>query len=105
MDGTERQSHDSFPVCSWDLCFIHESLTIQSLVCLQPEFLKLDRFLVRGTADNAAARRMAALLLDYARESGTRVIGEGFETAEEFNCLLDARAPDRAAGPAARAME
>ncbi|MCL6577733.1 MAG: EAL domain-containing protein [Kyrpidia sp.] len=63
--------------------------SLQTLVCLQPEFLKLDRFLVRGIADNAAARRMAALLLDYARESGTRVIGEGIETAEEFACLRD----------------
>ncbi|ATY83845.1 hypothetical protein CVV65_01720 [Kyrpidia spormannii] len=63
--------------------------SLQTLVCLQPKFLKLDRFLVRGIADNAAARRMAALLLDYAREAGTRVIGEGIETAEEFACLLD----------------
>ncbi|ADG05610.1 EAL domain-containing protein [Kyrpidia tusciae] len=63
--------------------------SLQTLVYLQPEFLKLDRFLVRGIAGNPAARRMVALLLDYARESGTRVIGEGIETAEEYACLGD----------------
>ncbi|MDI3328521.1 MAG: EAL domain-containing protein [Alicyclobacillaceae bacterium] len=63
--------------------------SLQTLVCLQPEFLKLDRFLVRGIEDNRAARRMVSLLLDYAREAGTRVIAEGIETASEYWCLRE----------------
>jgi EAL domain-containing protein (putative c-di-GMP-specific phosphodiesterase class I) len=54
-----------------------------------PEVVKLDMALVRGVHDSPIRRRTIQSLCQLCRDSGSLVLAEGVETAEEYASLLD----------------
>lgn len=61
---------------------------LASLVELQPEWLKLDRVLVKGLASDLRQRRFLATLVEGARRAGINVVAEQVETLDELAVLL-----------------
>lgn len=51
---------------------------------LRPEFVKADKHFVRGIARDAVKRQFLRSMQHIARRSGTQVIAEGIEVAEDF---------------------
>ncbi|MNI57089.1 Phytochrome-like protein cph2 [compost metagenome] len=64
--------------------------SLKTLVYLKPEFIKLDKSLIRGIHGNREQQELLELVRDYAARSATRVIAEGIETAEELVFLQKA---------------
>ncbi|CQR55315.1 EAL domain/GGDEF domain protein [Paenibacillus riograndensis SBR5] len=58
--------------------------SLKTLVYLKPEFIKLDKFLIRGIHSNREQQELLELISEYASRSATRVIAEGIETEEEL---------------------
>ncbi|WP_019911471.1 EAL domain-containing protein [Paenibacillus sp. HW567] len=58
--------------------------SLKTLVYLKPEFIKLDKSLIRGIHDNREQQELLELIREYAERSATRVIAEGIETPEEL---------------------
>lgn len=58
--------------------------SLKTLVYLKPEFIKLDKSLIRGIHDSREQQELLELVRDYAERSSTRVIAEGIETADEL---------------------
>jgi PAS domain S-box-containing protein len=54
---------------------------------LRPEFIKLDRALVHNLGHDAAREAMVAGICHFAAQSGTRIVAEGVETADEAAAL------------------
>lgn len=61
--------------------------SLKTIVYLKPEFIKLDKSLIRDIHQNTAQQHMVQLLLDYANKTGTQVIAEGIEQHEEFEYI------------------
>jgi diguanylate cyclase (GGDEF)-like protein len=62
---------------------------LESLVLLEPEWIKLDQRIVRGLAEDPAQRRALARLLALAKALGARVVAEGIETRADLRVLLE----------------
>ncbi|OKP96780.1 EAL domain-containing protein [Paenibacillus sp. P46E] len=58
--------------------------SLKTLVYLKPEFIKLDKSLIRGIHGNREQQELLELISEYAYRSATRVIAEGIETEEEL---------------------
>ncbi|MNN73966.1 putative cyclic-di-GMP phosphodiesterase AdrB [compost metagenome] len=58
--------------------------SLKTLVYLKPEFIKLDKSLIRGVHSNREQQELLELISEYASRSATRVIAEGIETEEEL---------------------
>jgi EAL domain-containing protein (putative c-di-GMP-specific phosphodiesterase class I)/putative methionine-R-sulfoxide reductase with GAF domain len=67
----------------------HSSL--RHVIELSPDFLKIDRSLVRGVADDRNRRALVHSLVAFAREVGSTVVAEGVETADELETLREAQ--------------
>ncbi|MET3728232.1 EAL domain-containing protein (putative c-di-GMP-specific phosphodiesterase class I) [Fictibacillus halophilus] len=61
--------------------------SLKTLIKLKPDFIKLDKSLIRGIHKEDSQKYLVELLLDYARSSGTQVIAEGIETQKELSML------------------
>jgi PAS domain S-box-containing protein len=61
--------------------------SLRHIVELRPGFVKLDRSLVAGLADDESRQAMIVGLRYFARAIGCRLIAEGIETAEELTVL------------------
>ncbi|MBR0133352.1 MAG: GGDEF domain-containing protein [Lachnospiraceae bacterium] len=59
------------------------------LLKYNPEVVKLDRSLVAGIDSNTRKQNMVTGLVDYVHSQGGKVLGEGVETAEELETLID----------------
>jgi EAL domain-containing protein (putative c-di-GMP-specific phosphodiesterase class I)/putative methionine-R-sulfoxide reductase with GAF domain len=64
--------------------------SLRHVIELSPDFLKLDRELVRGIDEDRTRRALVRSVLAFAREVGTSVIAEGIETSRELEVLRDA---------------
>lgn len=62
---------------------------LRHVVHLQPDFVKLDRSLIKDIDKDRNERAMVCALLAYAEESGAAVIAEGIERAEELVVLRE----------------
>lgn len=58
--------------------------TFRHILDLNPEFIKLDRSLIRGLNEDSARRALAEALTLYGRRIGCEVVAEGVETEEEL---------------------
>lgn len=58
--------------------------SLKTLIYLKPEFIKLDRSLIQNIDAHPAQQQLLKIILNYAIESGTKVIAEGIETKEEY---------------------
>jgi EAL domain-containing protein (putative c-di-GMP-specific phosphodiesterase class I) len=60
---------------------------LKHIVQLAPDIIKLDMSLTRGIDTDPALRALASAMVFYARETGSTVVAEGIETAEEMSTL------------------
>ncbi|MDE2586011.1 MAG: EAL domain-containing protein, partial [Betaproteobacteria bacterium] len=59
---------------------------------LQPDVIKLDVSLIRQIDTDAGCRAMAASLIRFAEETGSKIIAEGVETEAELQVLRELKA-------------
>jgi EAL domain-containing protein (putative c-di-GMP-specific phosphodiesterase class I) len=57
------------------------------LLALKPSIIKLDMSLTRGIAGDPVRRALAAALVAFTGETGTELVAEGVETADELDTL------------------
>jgi EAL domain-containing protein (putative c-di-GMP-specific phosphodiesterase class I) len=63
-----------------------------SLACLEllrPDIGKIDRAMTAGIQHSPARRRLVAALVECAHEQGCRVVAEGIERVDEFECMRE----------------
>ncbi len=102
IEITERQTLDDFPRLTEAITSLREQgfklavddvgagyNSLQLITELQPDFVKIDRNLVKHLDVNGARRGLLATLVRYSRQIGTAVIGEGAETWDELATLID----------------
>jgi EAL domain-containing protein (putative c-di-GMP-specific phosphodiesterase class I) len=61
--------------------------SLQHIVRLAPDYIKLDMTLTRGIDGDPVRRALATALITFAREIGASIIAEGIETDAEFETL------------------
>jgi EAL domain-containing protein (putative c-di-GMP-specific phosphodiesterase class I)/CheY-like chemotaxis protein len=61
--------------------------SLQHVVRLQPDFIKLDIELTRGIDADPVRRALATAMISFASETGATIIAEGIETREECETL------------------
>jgi len=66
---------------------------LETVMELQPDFIKLDLSLVRGIDNDPHRRELVSALNNVSGKLGTRVIGEGVSTEEELSTLADLGIP------------
>ncbi|CAN5398661.1 hypothetical protein BH10PSE14_BH10PSE14_21490 [soil metagenome] len=60
---------------------------LQQILEIEPDVIKLDRFLIQGIGEDSGKRALAGALLAFARETGSTLVAEGVETQEELEML------------------
>ena len=60
---------------------------------MRPDFIKIDRAMVRNIDVNGERRALLIALMQYARRIGTAVLAEGAETQNELAALIDIGIP------------
>lgn len=63
--------------------------SLEIIVELKPDYVKVDRRLVAGIDTNGTKRGLIASLVRYSRQIGTSVLGEGIETQAELETMID----------------
>jgi len=63
------------------------------VTAVKPEYLKLDRSLIRGIDRNPEQAALVGALVGYADRVGSLLVAEGVETAQELEALLQLRVP------------
>lgn len=63
--------------------------SLKTLVYLKPEFIKIDKSLIRNIHNNPAQQHLVELLLEFAAQSKTDVIAEGIENLSELTFLQE----------------
>ena len=61
--------------------------SLQHIVQLRPDIIKLDMSLTRAVDVDPARRALAAALIYFATETGAQIVAEGIETEDEFAAL------------------
>lgn len=61
--------------------------SFQHILRLAPNVIKLDRSLTREIDRRGESRALAAALIGFASETGSRLVAEGVETQEELKAL------------------
>ncbi|ANU11893.1 diguanylate cyclase [Planococcus antarcticus DSM 14505] len=61
--------------------------SLKTIISLKPEFIKLDKSLIRDIHIQPAQQQLVGLLLDFAAQSNTKIIAEGIENALELRFL------------------
>ncbi|MDP4105430.1 MAG: EAL domain-containing protein [Bacillota bacterium] len=58
--------------------------SLKTLIYLKPEFIKLDKSLIRNIDQNLEQQQLVKLIIEYAQQSHTEIIAEGIERAKEL---------------------
>ena len=61
--------------------------SLEAVLELAPEFIKVDRAFVRGIDQDSARQNMVRAFQAIARDMNSRIIGEGLDTLEELRTL------------------
>jgi EAL domain-containing protein (putative c-di-GMP-specific phosphodiesterase class I) len=61
--------------------------SLEAVMELSPEFIKIDRAFVRGIDEDPARQGLVRALQDVAERTNARIIGEGLDTLEELETL------------------
>ncbi|MER2192754.1 MAG: EAL domain-containing protein [Solibacillus sp.] len=64
--------------------------SLKTLIYLKPEFIKIDRSLIQHIDTEIPQQQLLTVLLNYARQSETKVIAEGIERLEEYDYIREA---------------
>ncbi len=62
---------------------------LQTMVEIEPDFIKLDISLTRGLEDSVVKRKLVATLRDFCAEAGITLIAEGIETRTQLDALAE----------------
>ncbi len=102
IEITERQTIGDFPRLMADIASLREQgfkiavddagtgySSLHAIAELRPEFVKLDRSMVRNLDVCGERRALLTALVGYAQQIGTAILGEGVETREELSTLID----------------
>ncbi len=87
VERLERLRELGFRLAVDDIGAGYSGLT--SFADLMPEIVKIDMSLVRSIHTNTVKQRTVAALCSLCHETGTLVVGEGVETAEERQTLVE----------------
>ena len=106
IEITERQAVDDFPRLMYALNRLRDQgfkiavddagagySSLHAIAEIRPDFVKIDRSLVRNLDVNGERRALLSALVQYARNIGTQILGEGSETFEELGTLIDLGVP------------
>lgn len=63
--------------------------SLQHIVALVPDVIKLDMSLTRSVDTDAARRALAAALVFFSKETSSTIIAEGVETTGELEALIE----------------
>ncbi len=63
--------------------------SLQAVLQLEPEFIKVDRAFITGLDTDLAKQNMLRAFQDVADNMGSRIIGEGLDTLEELEMLRE----------------
>ena len=63
--------------------------SLRHILELRPDFIKLDRWLINGLADDRGRRVAVSAFVALARELGSSVVAEGIERAEDLAVVRD----------------
>lgn len=63
--------------------------SLQSIVELRPDFIKLDRWLARDIEFDRGRRSMVEAICTFARQVGARVVAEGIETRDQLTAFIE----------------
>lgn len=63
--------------------------SLKTIVSLKPEFIKLDKSLIRDIHIQPSQQQLVGLLLDFASQSNTKIIAEGIENCLELSFLKE----------------
>lgn len=61
--------------------------SLKTLIYLKPEFIKIDRDLIQQIDTNRSQQQLVQILVDYAKQTNTKVIAEGIERLDELQFL------------------
>jgi EAL domain-containing protein (putative c-di-GMP-specific phosphodiesterase class I) len=61
--------------------------SLRHILHLEPDVIKLDMSLTRNISLDPARRALGAALIGFARQTGSRIVAEGVETAAELHTL------------------
>lgn len=61
--------------------------SLKTLMHVKPEFIKIDKSLIRNIQSNLDQQHLVELLLEFAAQSNTSVIAEGIESLSELRFL------------------
>lgn len=81
----ENYRRQGFRIAVDDAGTGHNSL--KTIISLKPEFIKLDKSLIRDIHTEPAQQQLVELLLGFAAQSNTKIIAEGIENSLELNFL------------------
>jgi EAL domain-containing protein (putative c-di-GMP-specific phosphodiesterase class I)/CheY-like chemotaxis protein len=62
---------------------------LQTMVEIEPDFIKLDMSLIRGVDTSVVKQRLVRTLRDFCREAAITLIAEGIETARQLETLCE----------------
>jgi EAL domain-containing protein (putative c-di-GMP-specific phosphodiesterase class I) len=60
---------------------------LQTMVEIEPDFIKLDMSLIRGVDTSIVKQRLVRTLRDFCREAAITLIAEGIETVRQLETL------------------
>ncbi len=102
IEITERQAVEDFPKLVQYIAGLREEgfkiaiddagagyNSLYTIAELRPDYVKIDRALVRNLEVRGERRALLAAMAQYARRIGTAVLAEGAETREELATLID----------------
>lgn len=61
--------------------------SLKTIISLKPEFIKIDKFLIRDIHVQPAQQQLVELLLEFAAQSNTFMVAEGIENVQELRFL------------------
>jgi EAL domain-containing protein (putative c-di-GMP-specific phosphodiesterase class I) len=67
--------------------------SLQAVIELEPDFIKVDRALITGVDNNPSKRALLEALQAVASSTGARIVGEGLDTLEELAVLEELGIP------------
>ena len=106
MEVTEHARVDDYDALNLSLQLLREQgvrlaiddagagfASLQHIVRLSPDFIKLDITLTRNIDADPVRRALATAMISFASEIGAAIIAEGIETEAEFQTLLGLGVP------------
>lgn len=102
IEITERQTVGDYPKLLHDIERLREQgfkiaiddagegySSLRSIADMLPEFVKIDRAMIRSIENNGARQSLLRSVVDFSERIGAQVIAEGVETRDELDCVMD----------------